>query len=84
MTVPLAQLQRHFANALHYQKNGEDCDITSDTFSAVQILSELDADQQPLEVLDAGGGLAQMSQKLAKLGHRIALCELLLFSWRFT
>lgn len=34
MTVPLAQLQRHFANALHYQKNGEDCDITSDTFSA--------------------------------------------------
>nr|WP_302471235.1 tRNA uridine 5-oxyacetic acid(34) methyltransferase CmoM [Vibrio antiquarius] len=42
----------------------------------LQILSELDADQQPLEVLDAGGGLAQMSQKLAKLGHRIALCDL--------
>nr|WP_277756031.1 tRNA uridine 5-oxyacetic acid(34) methyltransferase CmoM [Vibrio parahaemolyticus] len=42
----------------------------------LQILSELDASQQPLEVLDAGGGLAQMSQKLAKLGHRVALCDL--------
>jgi S-adenosylmethionine-dependent methyltransferase len=42
----------------------------------LQILSELDAEQQPLEILDAGGGLAQMSQKLAKLGHRIALCDL--------
>lgn len=29
-----------------------------------------------LNVLDAGGGLAQMSQKLAKLGHHIALCDL--------
>ena len=29
-----------------------------------------------LEVLDAGGGLAQMSQKLAKLGHAITLCDL--------
>ncbi|AVW96752.1 TPA: tRNA uridine 5-oxyacetic acid(34) methyltransferase CmoM [Vibrio parahaemolyticus] len=42
----------------------------------LQILSELDASQQPLEVLDAGGGLAQMSQKLAKLGHRVSLCDL--------
>nr|WP_217906114.1 tRNA uridine 5-oxyacetic acid(34) methyltransferase CmoM [Vibrio natriegens] len=42
----------------------------------LQILSELEAGQQPLEVLDAGGGLAQMSQKLAKLGHRVALCDL--------
>ncbi|KIN11589.1 tRNA uridine 5-oxyacetic acid(34) methyltransferase CmoM [Vibrio mytili] len=40
------------------------------------ILSELGADQQPLSVLDAGGGLAQLSQKLAKLGHQVALCDL--------
>ncbi|MHC6526912.1 MULTISPECIES: tRNA uridine 5-oxyacetic acid(34) methyltransferase CmoM [unclassified Vibrio] len=32
--------------------------------------------QPSLHVLDAGGGLAQMSQKLAKLGHRITLCDL--------
>ena len=27
-------------------------------------------------MLDAGGGLAQISQKLAKLGHRITLCDI--------
>ena len=42
----------------------------------LQILSELGADHQALQVLDAGGGLAQMSQKLAKLGHHVALCDL--------
>lgn len=42
----------------------------------LQILSELDADHQALQVLDAGGGLAQLSQKLAKLGHHVALCDL--------
>ncbi|PWI34902.1 tRNA uridine 5-oxyacetic acid(34) methyltransferase CmoM [Vibrio albus] len=31
---------------------------------------------KPMHVLDAGGGLAQMSQRLAKLGHRVTLCDL--------
>ncbi|PMH44957.1 tRNA uridine 5-oxyacetic acid(34) methyltransferase CmoM [Vibrio sp. 10N.286.49.B3] len=30
----------------------------------------------PLHVLDAGGGLAQVSQKIAQLGHQITLCDL--------
>ncbi|MCW8335059.1 tRNA uridine 5-oxyacetic acid(34) methyltransferase CmoM [Vibrio paucivorans] len=41
-----------------------------------QILERLNADEKPLSVLDAGGGLAQMSQKLAELGHQISLCDL--------
>lgn len=39
-----------------------------------QLLSALP--HTSLHVLDAGGGLAQLSQKLAKLGHRITLCDL--------
>lgn len=42
----------------------------------VQILTHFDGATQPLHILDAGGGLAQMSQKLAKLGHQITLCDL--------
>ncbi len=41
-----------------------------------QILAQLAASETSLKVLDAGGGLAQLSQKLAKLGHRITLCDL--------
>lgn len=41
-----------------------------------QILADLAASESALQVLDAGGGLAQLSQKLAKLGHRITLCDL--------
>lgn len=41
-----------------------------------QALSLLDADFSPLTILDAGGGLGQMSQKLAQLGHKIILCDL--------
>ncbi|MGF1739870.1 tRNA uridine 5-oxyacetic acid(34) methyltransferase CmoM [Vibrio profundum] len=40
------------------------------------ILSALNCENAALRVLDAGGGLAQMSQKLAKLGHKITLCDL--------
>ncbi|MCK6261956.1 tRNA uridine 5-oxyacetic acid(34) methyltransferase CmoM [Vibrio sp. ZSDE26] len=40
------------------------------------ILSQLNSNNRPLTVLDAGGGLGQMSQKLAKLGHDITLCDL--------
>ncbi len=32
--------------------------------------------QKSLHILDAGGGLAQISQKLAKLGHHISLCDI--------
>ncbi|MGX1924590.1 tRNA uridine 5-oxyacetic acid(34) methyltransferase CmoM [Vibrio sp. NH-7] len=41
-----------------------------------QLLSSIDGDKRELTILDAGGGLAQMSQKLAKLGHQVALCDL--------
>ncbi|CAM2885151.1 tRNA uridine 5-oxyacetic acid(34) methyltransferase CmoM [Vibrio rarus] len=40
-----------------------------------QILYQLNGHTKPLTVLDAGGGLAQMSQKLAELGHKIILCD---------
>ncbi|UXI02311.1 tRNA uridine 5-oxyacetic acid(34) methyltransferase CmoM [Photobacterium sp. TY1-4] len=40
-----------------------------------QILTVLDA-RQPLQILDAGGGLGQLSQKLAALGHQVTLCDL--------
>lgn len=38
------------------------------------IMSTLESNR--LHVLDAGGGLAQMSQKLAALGHHVTLCDL--------
>ncbi|MDN3609596.1 tRNA uridine 5-oxyacetic acid(34) methyltransferase CmoM [Vibrio ostreicida] len=41
-----------------------------------QLLCALNGSKKKLDVLDAGGGLAQMSQKLAKLGHQIILCDL--------
>ncbi|WP_070967589.1 tRNA uridine 5-oxyacetic acid(34) methyltransferase CmoM [Vibrio sonorensis] len=41
-----------------------------------QVLSAFDPHLKQLHVLDAGGGLAQMSQKLAKLGHQVSLCDL--------
>ncbi len=41
-----------------------------------QALTMLQSDQRSLEILDAGGGLAQMSQKIAELGHQVALCDL--------
>lgn len=40
-----------------------------------QIITQIDGDSKPLTVLDAGGGLAQMSQKLAQQGHNIILCD---------
>lgn len=41
-----------------------------------QVLTAIDGDKKALTILDAGGGLAQMSQKLARLGHQVALCDL--------
>ncbi|RJX73857.1 tRNA uridine 5-oxyacetic acid(34) methyltransferase CmoM [Vibrio sinensis] len=41
-----------------------------------QVLQRLESDKKTLSILDAGGGLAQVSQKLAKLGHQVALCDL--------
>lgn len=41
-----------------------------------KILSTFEPCDTPLKVLDAGGGLAQLSQKLAQLGHQITLCDL--------
>ncbi|MDA9555989.1 tRNA uridine 5-oxyacetic acid(34) methyltransferase CmoM [Vibrio sp.] len=40
------------------------------------ILNEYQHSDQTLHVLDAGGGLAQVSQRLAQLGHRITLCDI--------
>ena len=39
------------------------------------ILNELDC-ALPLQVLDAGGGIGQISQKIAALGHQVTLCDL--------
>ena len=41
-----------------------------------QVIKLVERENQALSILDAGGGLAQMSQKLAKLGHQITLCDL--------
>lgn len=41
-----------------------------------QILNTVNGAERQLNILDAGGGLAQMSQKLAKLGHHVSLCDL--------
>lgn len=40
------------------------------------ILATIAPSLNSLNVLDAGGGLAQLSQKLAHLGHQITLCDL--------
>ncbi|MCE0496277.1 tRNA uridine 5-oxyacetic acid(34) methyltransferase CmoM [Vibrio salinus] len=40
-----------------------------------QILQSFSNNCFPLSILDAGGGLAQLSQKLAKQGHDITLCD---------
>ncbi|MCP4957366.1 tRNA uridine 5-oxyacetic acid(34) methyltransferase CmoM [Photobacterium aquimaris] len=39
------------------------------------ILEQLNADAS-LQVLDAGGGIGQISQKIAALGHKVTLCDL--------
>ncbi len=39
-------------------------------------LNEFADENTPLHVLDAGGGLAQMSQKIAAQGHHVSLCDL--------
>ncbi|AJR08159.1 tRNA uridine 5-oxyacetic acid(34) methyltransferase CmoM [Photobacterium gaetbulicola] len=40
-----------------------------------QILALLKSDK-PLHLLDAGGGVGQLSQKVAELGHHVTLCDL--------
>lgn len=40
-----------------------------------QILSILE-NEKPLHILDAGGGMAQLSQQIARRGHRVTLCDL--------
>ncbi|EGU60349.1 putative S-adenosyl-L-methionine-dependent methyltransferase [Vibrio nigripulchritudo ATCC 27043] len=39
-------------------------------------LSELNDESRRLKILDAGGGLGQMSQKIAQRGHDVTLCDL--------
>jgi S-adenosylmethionine-dependent methyltransferase len=41
-----------------------------------RILSIFPDQSTPLRVLDAGGGMAQLSQKLAKRNHKVTLCDL--------
>jgi S-adenosylmethionine-dependent methyltransferase len=41
-----------------------------------QALTHFSEYEQPLHILDAGGGLAQVSQKLALLGHQVSLCDI--------
>ncbi|ELR67565.1 S-adenosylmethionine-dependent methyltransferase [Photobacterium marinum] len=40
-----------------------------------QVLAMLEQ-AKPLHILDAGGGLGQLSQKIAELGHNVTLCDL--------
>ncbi|MGF1685742.1 tRNA uridine 5-oxyacetic acid(34) methyltransferase CmoM [Photobacterium japonica] len=40
-----------------------------------QILALLE-NNEPLQVLDAGGGVGQLSQKIAERGHHVTLCDL--------
>ncbi|GLO61208.1 tRNA 5-carboxymethoxyuridine methyltransferase [Vibrio sp. MACH09] len=47
--------------------------VWQDLMDAIQ---QFDQSKTPLHILDAGGGLAQMSQKLALLGHRVTLCDI--------
>ncbi|USD66269.1 tRNA uridine 5-oxyacetic acid(34) methyltransferase CmoM [Vibrio sp. SCSIO 43136] len=42
----------------------------------IETLHLLDDRKHTLSVLDAGGGLGQMSQKIAERGHQITLCDL--------
>ncbi|MDB1123616.1 tRNA uridine 5-oxyacetic acid(34) methyltransferase CmoM [Vibrio algarum] len=46
--------------------------VWDDLMQALTLLSG----SNNLHILDAGGGLAPMSQRLAKLGHRISLCDI--------
>ncbi|WP_117233779.1 tRNA uridine 5-oxyacetic acid(34) methyltransferase CmoM [Vibrio maerlii] len=48
----------------------------SDALTELGVSSIDTHDGKPLELLDAGGGLAQVSQKIAKLGHNVSLCDL--------
>lgn len=41
-----------------------------------QALTCFDEYDKPLHILDAGGGLAQVSQKLAEQGHKVTLCDI--------
>nr|WP_279611035.1 tRNA uridine 5-oxyacetic acid(34) methyltransferase CmoM [Vibrio gelatinilyticus] len=41
-----------------------------------EILAQLDDTKKTLKVLDAGGGLGQLSQRIASRGHQVALCDL--------
>ncbi|KAB2824637.1 tRNA uridine 5-oxyacetic acid(34) methyltransferase CmoM [Aliivibrio finisterrensis] len=40
------------------------------------ILAENNAKSEPLTVLDAGGGIGQVSQQIAKRGHSVTLCDI--------
>ena len=40
------------------------------------ILADIKANSEPLSILDAGGGIGQVSQQMAKLGHSVTLCDI--------
>ena len=40
------------------------------------ILADIKANSAPLSILDAGGGIGQVSQQMAKLGHLVTLCDI--------
>jgi len=47
--------------------------VWEDLCAAMEVLNSGD---EPLHILDAGGGLAQMSQKLAAQGGKVSLCDI--------
>ena len=55
--------------------------LRRDLAACVPALADLDGDRpeitpEPLRILDAGGGQGQLSVPLAKLGHRVTLCDI--------
>ncbi|CAM3676396.1 putative S-adenosyl-L-methionine-dependent methyltransferase [Vibrio aerogenes CECT 7868] len=73
---------RNFDDIAHkFAKNiyGSDKGLIRQTIvweDIMQILGKFPSSHAPLNILDAGGGLAQMSQKLAEAGHHVTLCDL--------
>ncbi|WP_413284679.1 tRNA uridine 5-oxyacetic acid(34) methyltransferase CmoM [Vibrio sp. MA40-2] len=63
-----------FAENIYGSEKGEirQTVVWEDLMQALQML----ATDKPLHILDAGGGLAQISQRLASFGHNVSLCDI--------
>ena len=71
-------LAHKFAASIYGTAKGEirQTVVWQDIEAILQHLQPDDNHKAALTVLDAGGGLAQLSQKIATLGHQVSLCDL--------